>query len=80
MAMICDRVELQELLPQVPPGGPAGFLARDATALQALVGPSIFVIRSASGGNNSKCMAGIIELLAATTREYYRTHQFGIFT
>ena len=49
------------------------FLAHDATALQALVGPSIFVIRSASGGNTSKRMTGIIELLAATTREYYRT-------
>ncbi len=76
--MICDNVELQELLPQVLLGGPACFLARDVVALQALVGPSIFVIRSASGWNNSKRMMGIIELLAATTREYYRTHQFCI--
>ncbi len=56
-------------LPQVLLGGRACFPARGATALQALVGPSIFVIRSASGWNNSKRMTGIIELLADSTRE-----------
>ncbi len=40
VAMICDNAEVQELLPQVLLGGPACFLARDATALQALVGPN----------------------------------------
>ncbi len=76
--MICDNVELQELLPQALLGGLACFLAREVVALQALVGPNVFVIRSASGWNNSKRMMGIIELLVATTREYYRTHQFCI--
>ena len=78
--MVCDSVEVQELLPHVLLGGLACFPARDATALQALVGPSIFVTRSTIGWNNSKRMTGIIDLLAATTREYYRTHQFCIVT
>ncbi len=78
VAMICDNVEVQELLPQVLLGGPACFLAREVVALQALVGPNIFIIRSASGWNNSKRMVGIIELLATCTRDYYRTHQFCI--
>jgi len=66
--MICDRSDLQPLLPQVIIGNCATFLLRDWESLRAGLPPNVHLIRQKSAWNNVKVCVWIIGLLHSALR------------
>jgi hypothetical protein len=69
-AFICDRPDIQPLLPQVLVGNEATLLVRDFAALQAALPRNVHLIRQKSAWNNKQLMARIITMLALALRPY----------
>jgi hypothetical protein len=65
VGLICDRTDLQPLLPQVLIGNEATLLVRDMPALQAACPANVRLIRQKSSWNNGLLCAMIVGLIAA---------------
>jgi hypothetical protein len=75
VAFICERPELQPLLPQVIVGNQATFLVRDFAALQAAAPRNVHLVRQKSAWNNKELMARIISMLALALRGHFAEWQ-----
>ena len=64
VAFVCDRPDIQPLLPQVLVGNFATFLVREMAALKAAAPPNVHLIRQKTAWNNKQLMAWIITRLA----------------
>ena len=65
VAVICDRSDLQPLLPQYLIGNEATLLQRDLTALRALCPPNVTLTRRKSAWSDAALCAWIIRRIAA---------------
>lgn len=65
VGLICDRSELQPVLPQVVIGNEATFPAKELEALKASSPANVHLLRQKSAWNNIDTLVNIIELLAA---------------
>ena len=79
VAFICDRAELQPLMPQVLIGNCATFLQRDWAALLAGCPNNVWLVRQISSWNNSTLCARLVGLLAAALRPHLATLQPVLF-
>ena len=79
VAFICDRPELQPVMPQVLIGNCATLLRRDWAALLAGCPPNVFLVRQKSSWNNSALCARLVRLLAAALAPYAATVQPVLF-
>ena len=70
VAFICEKPDIQPLLPQVIVGNPATFLVRDFAALQAAAPLNVHLVRQKSAWNNKELMARIITMLGIALREH----------
>jgi hypothetical protein len=70
VAFICEKPEIQPLLPQVIVGNHATFLVRDLAALQAAAPPNVHLVRQKSAWNNQQLMCRIINMLGLALRGY----------
>ena len=70
VAFICDRSDIQPLLPQVVVGNEATFLVRELVALQAAAPPNVHLVRQRSAWNNTELMRRIITMLAVALRPF----------
>ena len=70
VAFICDRPEVQPLLPQVLIGNCATFLIRDWHQLLAQCPPNVYLIRQKSAWNNAEVCKRIFNILAAVLRPW----------
>ena len=68
VAFVCDRTDLQPLLPQVLIGNCATFLQRDWAALTAACPANVHLIRQKSAWNNHETFSRIIRMVAAALR------------
>lgn len=75
VAFICDRPDIQPLLPQVIVANEATFLVRDFAALQAACPPNVHLVRQKSAWNNKQLMTRIISMLALAIRPHLGTLQ-----
>ena len=65
VALICDRSDLQPLMPQVVIGNEKTFKAGDIAASQAACPSNVLLVRQRSAWNNEMLCARVIRLLAA---------------
>ena len=63
VAFICDRADIQPLLPQVIIGNEATFAAGQLVALKAMCPPHVHLLRQKSAWNNEVTCAAIVRLL-----------------
>lgn len=75
VGLICDRPDLQPLLPQVIIGNESTFPAKGFHALKAASLPNVFLIRQKSAWNNIDIMIAVIKLLAAALKPYMKELQ-----
>ena len=75
VAFICDRPELQPLLPQVIIGNFGTFLARDLPGLQAASPANVELIRQKSAWNDARLQARIVRKLGLALRPFLREFQ-----
>ena len=68
VAFICDRPEVQALLPQVLIGNCSTFLIRDWPQLLGQCPPNVYLIRQKSAWNNAEVMKRILRILGAVLR------------
>lgn len=65
VALICDKPELQPLMPQILIGNESTFLVGELAALRAACPPNVRIIRQKSAWNNSLLTAQIVRTLKA---------------
>jgi hypothetical protein len=70
VAFICDRPELQPLMPQYLIGNESTFLVRELAALRAACPANVVIVRQQSAWNNSLLCARIIRRLAVVLKPY----------
>ena len=70
VGLICDKSDLQPVLPQVIIGSEATFLVRDFDALKASCPASAHLLRQKSAWNNITTFINIINLLAAALERH----------
>ena len=70
VAFVCDRSDIQPLLPQVVIGNEHTFQARDWTALVDRAPRNVYMVRQKSAWNNHELYARIITLLATVLAPY----------
>ena len=70
VAFICDRAELQPLLPQVIVGNEATFSVRAFAALRGASPANVHLVRQKSAWNNEALCAMIIRWLGVALRQY----------
>lgn len=70
VALVCDRADLQPLIPQFLIGNESTLLQKDLPALRALCPPNVRLIRQKSAWNNSKLCAKIIRELKKVLEPY----------
>lgn len=75
VGLICDRRELQPLLPQVLIGNFSTFLVRDWEALTADLPGNVYLVRQKSAWNNVAVCLSIIRLLSSVLRPYLDVFQ-----
>ena len=75
VALICDRSDIQPLLPQVVIGNCHTLLQRDWAALVATCPGNVHLVRQQSAWNNRYLCARIVRMLAAALRPYFATVQ-----
>jgi hypothetical protein len=75
VAFVCDRSDIQAVLPQVLIGNQATFLARDFDALQASCPRNVHLIRQKSAWNNKAVMVRILAFLAVALNPFRSTLQ-----
>ena len=68
VAFICDRPEVQPLLPQVLIGNCSTFLVSDWQQLLAQCPPNVYLIRQKSAWNNAEVCARILRILGVVLR------------
>jgi hypothetical protein len=64
IGLICDRPDLQPVLPQVIVGNERTFKAKDLAALTAARPPNVHLVRQKSAWNNVGLMRRVVRLLA----------------
>ena len=79
VALVCDRSDIQPLLPQTIIGNERTFLVRSMAALRAACPAHFRVIRQRSAWNNEVLCVAIIRLLAAALAPYKDTLQPVLF-
>lgn len=79
VALVCDRSDIQPLLPQTIVGNERTFLVRSMAALRAACPANFRVIRQRSAWNNEVLCVMIIRLLAAALAPYKDTLQPVLF-
>ena len=70
IAFICDRADVQPLLPQVIVGNCATFPARDWAALLAATPANVYLVRQKSAWSNAQLLARVINVLAEALRPF----------
>ena len=70
VAFICDRPDLQPLLPQFLIGNHSTFLQRDLEGLRAACPSNVFLVRQKSAWNNAALQVIILRRLGAVLRPY----------
>ena len=70
VAFICDRPDLQPLLPQIIIGNFATFHAADFAMLQSRCPPNVTLVRQKSAWNNDRLCAYIVRRLALALRAH----------
>lgn len=75
IGLICNRPDLQRVLPQVIIGNERTFSAGDWAALQAACPCNVFLVRQKSAWNSSELMVRVITLLASVLAPYMREVQ-----
>ena len=70
VAFMCDRADLQHLLPQVIIGNESTFPARAMARLRSLCHPNVFLVRQKSAWNDSSLCALIVRWLALALRPH----------
>jgi len=70
VAFICDRSDIQPLLPQVVVGNEATLKAGDLARLIAACPPNVQLVRQKSAWNNMRLMVQIINMLASALRPH----------
>ena len=70
VAFVCDRPELQHLMPQIVVGNESILPARAMTALRATLPANVRLIRQKSSWNNSMLCAIIVRILALALRPH----------
>ena len=73
VGLVCDRPEVQPLLPQVLIGNESTFHAGEMEELVAACPPNVHLIRQRSAWNNTETQKRVLRLLAAALREHERT-------
>ena len=68
IAFVCDRPEVQPLLPQVIVGNLATFLAREFPGLQAASPENVELVRQKSAWNDAKLQARVVRKLGLVLR------------
>ena len=76
VAFVCDDHEVQQRLPQIVIGGETVLPRRVLNELNEEDLDNIFFLRQKKSWVNAKVMVSIIDLLAATLKEYQETHCF----
>lgn len=66
IGVICDRGDVQQMLPQVVIGNHNTFLARDVAALRSARPLNVRLLRQRSAWSNSRVTAALIRQIAAT--------------
>ena len=69
IAMVCDRPDVQPLLPQVIIGNEATFKARELLALQTACPGNVHLLRQKSAWINIGVIVGVVRLLGAALRK-----------
>ena len=75
VALICDRPDIQPLLPQTIIGNEHTFLSRSMAALRASCPRNVFIVRQKSAWNNEVLCATIVRRLARVLVPYIATVQ-----
>jgi len=75
VAFICDRPDIQQVLPQVLIGNETTLPARRLAALRAASPRNVWILRQKSAWNNQFTCAWIMELLAAALAPFTATVQ-----
>jgi hypothetical protein len=70
VGLICDRPDLQPLLPQFLIGNEATFLQRELAALRAVCPPNVTLVRQKSAWSDAKLCARIVRALKAALAPY----------
>ena len=70
IGLICDRRDLQSLLPQVIIGNERTFSATDWAALNAARPDKVVLVRQKSAWNNSELMVRVVRLIASVLSPY----------
>ena len=72
VGLVCDRPEIQPLLPQVLIGNESTFHAGEMAELVAACPPNVHLLRQRSAWNNTETQKLVLRLLAAALREHER--------
>ena len=70
VGLVCDRSDIQPLLPQVLVGTEATFKASEMSRLVAASPPNVHLVRQRSAWNNAALMKRIIKLLAKALQPF----------
>lgn len=73
VGIVCDRSEIQPLLPQVLIGNESTFKAEEMARLSAACPRNVILLRQRSAWNNAETQKHVFRLLAAALREHERT-------
>ena len=79
VGLICDRPDLQPLLPQFVIGNFATFLERDMHSLRARCPSNVVLVRQKSAWNNDRLCAIIVRRLAIALRSHLADLQVVLF-
>lgn len=75
VALVCDRADIQPLLPQTIVGNERTFRARDMATLRAACPTNFRLVRQRSAWNNEVLCAAIVRLIAAALWPHKHTLQ-----